>query len=347
MIVFFKPGKILFFLLFLLTGCFGGQPVSWQDSTIDLVWPEPPETPRIQFLRALSDASDFRSETPSGRVFRWVVGDNDETFPLIAPYGVTADGEGKIWVADAGSGAVHLFDLRRGRLVLITNADGEEFASPVGAAYDSVNRRLYVADSVLGKVFVLDSDGDLLGFRQSPQGFGRPGGIAVDGAGRLYVTDVLKGRVEIFSPAGEHLQSLLSSRSPDGRFNRPSNVAVDRLGRIFVTDSMNFRVEMFTSNGESVGALGALGDMPGSFARPRGVGVDSDGHVYVADAAFDNIQVFDLEGNLLLAFGGAGKQPGQFCLPAGLHVDNHDRLYVVDACNHQVQILQYLGDKSP
>lgn len=329
-----------------LPGCASVRPVDrdWADPQVDLVWPGSPAEPRIRFLRAITGPADFHDESQTGRFFRWIVGEKKQQIQLNFPYGVAADGEGKVWVTDTGSRIVHVFDLVRNRVDYLANAGNEPFLSPIGVTVDSGRRRLYVSDSVLKKVFLFDHEGSFLGFRQPPGGFGRPAGLATDTEGNLYVVDVLKGEVEVFSAAGDYLRSIGSTQTSDGKFNRPSNVFVDGSGRVFVTDSMNFRVEIIGSQGEPLGTIGQLGDVPGAFARPRGVAVDSEGHVYVADAAFDNLQIFDAAGRLLLYFGGLGRGPGKFNLPAGLYFDRNDRLYVVDAFNHRVQIFQYLAE---
>jgi DNA-binding beta-propeller fold protein YncE len=331
-------------LLALVSGCAAvrsPEPV-WTDSNVDLVWPEPPATPRLRYLRTLTGPADFREQGQGGRLFRWLTGEKEQGLPLLNPYGVAADGGGRVWVADFGVRAVHAFDLSRRRVDYITSAGKEPFLSPVGVAYDAASGRLYVSDSALGKVFAFDDAGNLLRTVEPPGGYGRPAGLTTDASGKLYVADVLKGRIEVFSAAGDHLRSLGRAGTAAGEFNRPTNVSVDGAGRIFVTDSMNFRIGVLGPDGEPLATIGEIGDVPGTFARPRGVAVDSEGHVYVADAAFDNVQIFDRTGQLLLYFGDMGDGAGSFNLPAGLFIDRKDRLYVVDTFNHRVQIFQYL-----
>lgn len=331
-------------LLGLLGGCAGvGQPVVWGDPAQNLVWPEPPDQPRVRYLRTMVGSQDFEDAGRKGRLFRWLTGEVAQTVPLISPYGVTADGEGRVWMSDPEAGLVHLFDLQRKSVDYLQGGDNLSFRSPLGVAYDAARKRLLVADGVLKKVIVLDAErGRLLGQWAPPGGFGRPAGIALDRQGQLYVADVLNSQIEIFSPDGTHLRSVRSKARPEEGFNRPANLWVDQQGRIYVVDSMNFQVEVLAADGSPVGTIGALGDTQGHFARPRGIAVDSEGHIYVADASFNNVQIFDLSGKLLLVFGETGKGPGQFSLPAGLFIDGQDRLYVVDSFNQRLQVFEYL-----
>jgi sugar lactone lactonase YvrE len=331
---------------FLLPGCAAPRTaeIAWNESGVDLVWPSPPSPPRIKYLRTMSGSSDFAGEGAGSRFLRWVAGEPDRGPDLQSPYGVAADGDGLIWVADSGTHAVHAFDLARGKVTYLTNFGRERLVTPVGVAVDSQRRLLYVSDAGLGKVFAVNYKGDLQGLRLPPGGYGRPAGLSTDQLGNLYVVDVVKGVVDVFSPEGSFVRVIDGHQLEGGGFNLPSNVFVDKDGNVFVTDSMNFRIAVFDHGGEVLGAIGELGDGPGTFARPRGVAVDSRGHVFVGDAAFDNIQLFDLAGQLLLYFGSPGNGPGEFALPAGLFIDRFDRLYVADAHNHRIQIFQFLSE---
>ncbi|SDL95328.1 NHL repeat-containing protein [Geoalkalibacter ferrihydriticus] len=307
-------------------------------------WPAPPAQERIRFLTAVSGAADLAGDPgPTQRAFRFIAGETKNQIPLVSPFAVAADGKGGVWVSDTGAAVVHFFDLLARRANHFSRVGELALASPSGIAFDGQRNRLYLADAQLGRVFLLDRQGRSQGELRAPQGFGRPGGLALDAVGNVYVTDVLNGVVQIFSPEGVHIRALGSAHGSARRFSRPVAVAVSRQGHVAVLDAMNFRVEMFTPDWRPQALIGGLGDGPGRFARPRGLAFDSHGHLYVADAAFDNIQVFDLSGELLLHFGGPGSEPGRFCLPAGLAVDAEDRIYAVDSCNFRIQIFAYVG----
>lgn len=321
-------------------------PVEWAEPGVELVWPKPPDTARIRYLRSLGGASDFVAAENRSGFMRWLTGAQTRVLPLVAPLALAADGDGRVWVADSGLAVVQVIDLARRRVDYIVQAGETRLVAPVGVAVDIVRQRLYVADAELKKVFALDLDGRLLQEIAPPEGYGRPAGLAVDVEGRLFVVDVTKARVEIFSPEGMLLKTLVSGAPPDYTFKLPFSVAVDRAGHVYVADTMNFRVEIFDPAGNSIRTIGQIGDVPGFFGRPRGVAVDSDGHIYVDDALFDTVQVFDASGQLLTYWGGKGRQPGQFSLPAGLCFDRFDRLYVADTYNRRIQVYQYLSLKN-
>ena len=327
------------------TGCtlVSAPEVQWVDTTTHLQWPAPPDKARIIYLRDFKGAANVEKTASAPKFFTWLTGERDKKLPFIAPYGVAADGFGRIWVADMGIRGVHQFDLAKGKVSYISYAGTVPLVTPAGVAIDLKRQRLYLSDTTLAKVFLFDLEGRFLKELDAPDNFGRPAGLAVDKSGQLYVVDAKKNRLSIFSPEGELLRTITSSTLPELTFNTPSNVAVNTQGQIFVVDSMNFRVEFFSTEGESLGTIGSIGDGPGYLARPRGIAIDGDGHIYVADATFDNVQVFDSSGKLLLHFGQSGKQKaGEFSLPAGMTFDQHNRLYVVDSFNQRLQIFEYL-----
>ncbi len=324
-----------------LTGCLGPQAnPDWAKPGTDLVWPKPPDVPRIRFLNAF-DGTPVATTEKSGKFLAWLTGDEQQRVPLLSPYAVVADGAGRVWVSDPLAHRVALFDLSRNQRQALNNFGDQGLDTPLGLALDRKRGRLYISDGSLRRIVVAGMDGGLVAV-WTHELFQRPAGLALDSTGNLYVADVLLGEVLVFSPDGRLLRRIGSRLTEDGHFNRPANVAVGRDGTVYVVDSINFRVELIAADGRSLGTIGQLGDIPGSFARPRGIALDSDGHVYVADAAFGNIQVFDRSGRLLLFFGEPGRKPGAFSLPAGLCFDDQDRLYVVDSYNHRIQVLQYL-----
>jgi DNA-binding beta-propeller fold protein YncE len=310
----------------------------------DLVWPAPPEQPRIQFVRSIAGKSDLKQ----GKFKRLkdALAGEDEGDKIIKPYGVAVDSRNRIFVSDAGNRCVLVFNEtpEKGEDVfaLLGQGGNGTLLEPAGITLDDEGN-IYVSDVKQNTVYSYGPD---LKFRQAygPQGtFTRPAGLAFNSITReLIVLDAKAHDVKFFNLEGNLLRTLGEQGIEPGQFNIPSNVACDKTGKIYIVDSMNFRVQIFNPEGEFLSTFGQADNVPGSFTRPKGIALDSDGHIYVADAAFDNIQIFQPNGTLLLYFGSAGRGSGQFQLPAGMYFDAQDRLYVIDQYNHRVQIFQYL-----
>ena len=117
------------------------------------------------------------------------------------PATLAVDGDGRVLVVDVLNYRVQVFDAA-GAPVLQFGAQGAkpgDFYRPKGIAVDGQGR-IFVSDSYLGVVQAFGKDGQFLGVLGSggqPARFKAPTGLAFAG-GRLYVTDMLAGKVVAF-----------------------------------------------------------------------------------------------------------------------------------------------------
>jgi DNA-binding beta-propeller fold protein YncE len=305
------------------------------------VWPSAPERPRIEYLGALGSAEDLGRETEwFGRLKAVLFG--AERTSMVRPLDVGKNEAGLLVVADPGVPTVHFFDLKQRKYGRLDDEHAALLRSPVGIAIDDAGR-VYVSDSVRGRVFVFDEQWKLV----DELGEGvlvRPTGVALGPAQeRLYVVDTMACRVVVFDRAGREVARFGRRGVGPGEFNSPTYITVAPNGAVGVSDSLNFRVQILGPDGTPRASFGQPGDAAGDFARPKGVSTDSLGNVYVVDAAFENVQIFDPRGSLLLAFGASGTGPGQFYLPAGLFLDPANTIWVADSFNGRVEIFRLLG----
>lgn len=304
------------------------------------VWPPAPQRPRVRFVQAVAGPADLGIRPAWWeRVGDFLAGRDEAGF--VRPTGVAAT-EAALYVADPGARTLWILDHGAGRARRIRDAGGQALASPVAVALGG-GGRLYLADSSLARVFVLDAAGGLVGTIADAR-LRRPAGVAYDpGRDRLYVADSAVHQVLVFDGAGQPAGEIGRRGAGEGELNFPTHVTVARDGTVYVTDALGFRIQWFAPDGTFAGRLGRHGDGPGDFASPKGVALDSEGHLYVVEALFDAVQVFDGHGRFLLTVGEQGLGPGQFWLPGGLFIDGRDRIYVADAYNRRVQVLQYLA----
>jgi DNA-binding beta-propeller fold protein YncE len=311
------------------------------EQSSDLVWPRPPQTPRIRFVRTISRPADVGiGRSWFRKTMDTIMGTKQMVGAMLRPYGVFARGD-RIYVTDPGISLLHVIDVTGKKYFQIRKAGKEMLISPIGVTVDEYSN-IYLTDSVLKKVFEFDKGGKLLKEIGLPGLFLRPTGIAAN-KDRIYVIDTLGHKVFTFSKNGGKLLFHFGKRGTGkGEFNYPTNIFIGKDGLLYITDSMNFRVQIFDTDGNFLSAFGKEGDGSGDFSRPKGIAVDSEGHIYVADTHFDTIQIFDRKGNLLLGFGETGRRKGKMVLPAGIFIDNKDRIYVADSYNNRIQIFQYL-----
>ena len=170
-------------------------------------------------------------------------------------------------------------------------------------------RNVYVVDQATAgtygtgiRIQKFSSDGRfLLSWGTSGDGDGQfynAEGIAVDGAGNVYVTDWGRERVQKFTSNGGFLLYLgtegtgAGRGTGDGQFHNPKGISVDRAGNVYVAETINHRVQVFDSNGRFQRKWGSEGSGNGQFDRPRYVAVDGAWNVYVSDSGNHRVQVF-------------------------------------------------------
>ncbi len=305
-----------------------------------LVWPRPPDEPRVRYVRSVSGPEDFGiARSFFQRLIDVFSGGGADHF--IRPTGV-AEREGVLYVADPGARALWILDPAKNRSVKVEKVGDVALVSPVAVAVRP-DGAVFVADTGLKKVFLLDREGKFTRIA-AEEGLARPAGLAYDAAGQwLYVADSAYHWIGVYDPNGALIRTRGQRGAQDGEFNSPTHLALDRTGVLLVTDALNFRIQAFDREGRFLWKLGRHGDGSGDFAAPKGLAADSEGHVYVVDALFDAVQIFERDGSLLLAFGGQGTGAGQFWLPGGIFINAQDKIYVADAYNQRVQVLQLLG----
>ena len=312
------------------------------ESLPDIVWPPPPEIPRIRFVGAVSKPQDLQIRPGVfRRFFDYLIGKTE--VPMVAPYGVEIDSAGRLYVVDTFLRAVHVFDVK-GSAYYSFPSDKANLVSPIDIAIENTSGNIYISDSKEGVVKIFKDAGKKFEGQIGKGVLERPTGIAVNQkTSELLVVDTLNATVFRFNLTDHQLKDKFgSSGRAEGQFNFPTHIFVNKEGLIFVSDSLNFRIQEFTPEGKFLRGFGSIGNGPGHFSRPKGVAVDSDGNIYVVDGLFDNVQIFDRDSRLLMDFGRPGNEYGEFWLPTGIFIDPIDRIYVSDSYNKRVQIFQYL-----
>ncbi len=237
-------------------------------------------------------------DIPGQRFFQ--IGHDDPGL-LTKPMGLDIDGQGNLYVVDATSKHVQVYD-RDGKF--LRKFGGPTLLSrPTGIAVDAPGNRVYVVD--IGGVSSQDH------------------------------------RVRVFDArSGTHLLDIGKRGKGPGEFNFPLDASLGLNDLLYVVDSGNFRVQVFRTNGTFVKTFGSIGAQGGQFARPKEVATDLDNNVYVVDSAFGNFQIFNPEGQLLLIVGSRSETDAmaKYKLPAGIAVDGDGRVYVVDQYFRKVDV---------
>lgn len=309
-----------------------------------------------------------------------------------SPKGIAVTAAGNfIYVADTGNhtirritaaGAVDTLAGGAGMAGAVDNANGANarFNSPEGITVTAAGNFIYVGDTGNHTVRQITAAGavtTLAGNAAQPSGyvegigaaarFSSPRGLAVNGAGDLFVADAQNHAIRRITAAAvvttfagnPERFAYVDGTGAAARFSYPRGAAVDSSGNVYVADSGNHIIRKVTPAGVVTVFAGSPGnfgktDDTGTFARfnlPHGICIDSSGNFYVADRNNHTIRkitpagaVSTLAGNA----GNAGSTDGTgtnalFNFPEGVAVDSSGNVYVADTGNHTIRRITPAG----
>jgi sugar lactone lactonase YvrE len=154
-----------------------------------------------------------------------------------------------------------------------------------------------------------------------------PQGLAVDGAGDVYVVDSGNARILKETPAnGNYTESTVTTTA----LSQPSLVAVDGRGTLYIADSGNNRILMETPTSgsftESTVPTSAL-------SYPMGVAVDGNGDVYIADSGNNRVIEEALSAG---SYTESMISTSSLNFPDAVAVDASRNVYIADEYNNRV-----------
>lgn len=281
------------------------------------------------------------------------------------PEGVAVDSAGNVYVADTQNSLIRKIS-PAGAVTTIAGgtahfADGNGaaagFNGPTGVAVDAAGN-LYVADSDYNAIRMITPNGAVTTLAGNPAStvpggadgtgaaarFNSPRGVAVDGAGNVYVTDTANDTIRRVSPTGTVTTvagaagnaGTLDATGGAARFNAPTGVAIGMDGTLYVCDAGNTSIRrvyptgaVSTLAGSPGGAFKGTGGVgPGArFRNPAALAVAPNGTVYVADSMDNTIRTgvpvepstaTVLLGNLTQVYRGYVQPVTVTTIPAGL-----------------------------
>ena len=172
-----------------------------------------------------------------------------------------------------------------------------------------------------------------------------PTGVAVDGAGDLFIADTGNSRIRKVTPAGTITTVAGNGIGPVGfsgeggpatsaqfGYPGPTDVAVDGAGNLFIADSGNYRVRKVTPAGTITTVAGNV--------YPTGVVVDGAGNLFIADSGNQRIWKVTPAATITTVAGigirglsgdGGPAASAQLYDPADVAVDGAGNLFIADS----------------
>lgn len=214
------------------------------------------------------------------------------------PIGVAVDAEDNIYVTDGRRGLVLVYDPDGRFLRYIGVVHGENYYQrPTGIAIDQKRNRVYLVDTGLHSLFILDMQGKVLariGRRGGGRGkgeFSNPTAVAVQGD-EVFVIDQYGARLQVLNPEGRFRGEFSLTEMDGKRAAVAPALCIDNNRRVYVGAFGNVRV--YSDAGKLLAAFGRSGTRMGEFAGVSGLAVDSSGRMFIADSENARVQVFQL-----------------------------------------------------
>ncbi len=317
---------------------------------------------------------------------------------LNQPEGVAVDPAGLLYIADTSNNRVRVVAL--GGIIQTVAGNGiSGFSGDTGTpAATELFLPTDVATDAAGNLYIADFGNDRI--RKVSQGkiqtvaggtgssaifneavattvfLNGPTGIAVDGAGNIYLAEgsigdgsglavgdyrvwkINSGGV-VSTAAGNGLEGFSGDSGPaaSAQLNNPAAVTFDLAGNLYIADADNNRVRKVTPAGVITtaagnGTAGWSGDGgPGPHAQlnhPMGLTSDSDGNVYIADTGNNRIRKLTPDGNIATIAGngnasyygdGGPANQGSLHSPHQLYFVPGYYMYIADTGNQRIREL--------
>jgi len=296
----------------------------------EVVWPDPPEKPRIKYVQSIRAPSDIGLTGWAAFTRALLGGPEKIQLTKVQGMAISEDGQ-RLYVADTLHTSIVVVDFAGHAMRYL--APDDPIADPFGVALDA-QENLYVALPRARQVVAFSKDGKKL--RTFAWGeVERPTALAIDRKREiLYVADSSrtgsdKHRVLVYSLEGKLLRTIGGPGDIEGRFLFPVFLALDVEGNLYVADTLNFRIQVFDPQGQFLRAFGEQGDVPGTFAMLKGVAFDGFGNLYVVDGKSAVVQMFNRDFDLLMWFGGFAPKYEFLELPVSIAIDQRrNRIYI-------------------
>ena len=257
---------------------------------------------------------------------------------LSSPSGVAVDGAGNLYISDTGNHRIRKVDASTGMITTLAGtgipgyyqdnvlATLAELSTPFGLALDRAGN-LYVADENNNRVRLIYSRTDII-TTVAGTGAGAyngdnilatsaelysPYGVALDGAGNLYIADSSNNRIRMVNANTGMITTLVGNgisayngtniEATTAEISLPNSVVLDAAGNLYVSDTGNERIRKVTPAGLITTVVGdGVDAFSGDFgpatraevALPNGLAVDSAGNFYFADRVNQRIRKVDL-----------------------------------------------------
>ncbi len=344
--------------------------------------------------RSVAQLGQIYSYTMATEVGQYPYGDGGPaTAALLAlPRKMAIDSKGVIYIADAANHKIR--KIVSGQITTLAgtgirgfSGDGSaavnaQLTGPSSVAIDSAGN-VYIYDTGNEVIRKVDANGIISTFAGTPgvsgaSGDGGPathaqlnlnsvGGLAVDSAGDVYISDTFNSVVRKVTVSTGTINTIAGmigklGNSGDGgqataaSLKFPAGLAFDPKQHLFIADAHNFNIRRVAHDGTistvvGTGQPGATGDgAPAAAATlnfPHDIAFDAQGNLYIADTNNHKIRMVSLATLNISTLAGSGTQgysgdggpatAAQLNFPTGVALDSSGTVFIVDSNNNRVR----------
>jgi len=310
-------------------------------AALSLVWPPPPDSVRVRYLGELRGPKDLgRSGSWLTRAAQGLAGARSHEAAVLArPTDVYAEESTHVFVTDASTGKLHLFDYSTKTVRAIGSSGLGTLTKPLGLGGDGQGH-VMVTDPPSGRVVVFTLDGRYVRAMGGPGVLLNPIDVAADPrSGEAWVVDSYLHQVVVFDSTGRVVRRIGKQKG-----SAPNHQALSQEPEpISGHGAPEPATKIHVAGKRASDVVENRGTATGEFLYPISITRSPDGRYHVTDGLNGRVQTFDAGGRFVSSFGQTGDTPGSLPRPKGIASDTDGNLHVVDAAFNNVQVFSNSG----
>ena len=262
---------------------------------------------------------------------------------MYGPTACAADSSGNLYLADDANNVIRKVSIATGIITTVAG-NGADAGTPMGT-------------------FSGDGGPALLA------GINHPFGVAVDGAGNLYIADTGNQRIRMVSAATGIITTIAGTGTAGFSGDRglatsaevynPEGLAVDSSGNVYFAEQANNVIRKVTAATGVISTIAGEANFEGGFSgdggpailanlsAPLDVALDSAGNVYVIDSSNERVRKITVSTGIIQTVAGSGRQgyagdggpatQAELSAPHGITLDSKGVMYIADYANGAVR----------